>query len=106
MWAGSLPSGLHHASIKRLGFGPCMTDVICWLYYASSTRCILGKRLSSPWTLGPSIQQRCPLIELLYALATHPFLVYVDVGPWLSKHIFMAYKDQQGIHWLRRPMLM
>lgn len=31
-----------------------------------------------PWTLGKSVRQGCPLSALLYAIATHPLLLYLD----------------------------
>lgn len=39
---------------------------------------ILGSRITDPWKLERSVRQGCPLSALLYAVATHPLLIYLD----------------------------
>ena len=65
-------------TMTRMGFGPKIVHAIYWLYIDSSAQCILGNHLSQPWNLGRSVKQGCPLSALLYAIATHPLLLYLD----------------------------
>ena len=48
------------------------------LYSDSIAQYIIGPYLSDAWTLGRSVRQGCPLSTLLYAIATHPILLYLD----------------------------
>ena len=65
-------------TMNKIEFGPKLVQAIYWLYKESSTQCCLANHLSRPWTLGRSVTQGCPLSALLYAIATHPLLLYLD----------------------------
>ncbi|MCO5612205.1 hypothetical protein L7F22_066467 [Adiantum nelumboides] len=65
--------------MKQLGFGPKLSNVVYFLYaHNSSASLLVDGYLTDPWPLGRSVRQGCPLSALLYAIATHPLLVYLD----------------------------
>ncbi|MCO5577736.1 hypothetical protein L7F22_031568 [Adiantum nelumboides] len=64
--------------MSRLGFGPKWINLIYWMYSEATSRAIIADGLSDPRELGRSVRQGCPLSALLYAISTHPLLLYVD----------------------------
>ena len=66
-------------TMSKLGFENKMVDVIYWIYSDASSQCFICEHLSRPWVLGKLVRQGCPLSALLYAIATHPLLVYLDL---------------------------
>ena len=62
----------------KLGFGPKMSQVIYWLYGSSTSSCIIEGELIDSWSLAKSVWQGCLVSALLYAIATHPLLLYMD----------------------------
>ena len=65
-------------TMNHLGFGAKWQNVVYWLYNHSDASLILSSSLSDSWKLGRSVRQGCPLSALLFAIATHPFLCYLD----------------------------
>ena len=66
------------ATMVKLRFGPKMSQVIYWLYGSSTSSCIIEGELTDSWSLAKSVRQGCPVSALLYAIATHPLLLYMD----------------------------
>ncbi|MCO5584508.1 hypothetical protein L7F22_038436 [Adiantum nelumboides] len=73
---------VHHELNPHLTYndpdGRWMINVIYWRYSEATTRAIIADGLSDPWELGRSVRQGCLLSALLYAISTHPLLLYVD----------------------------
>ena len=82
------------ATMVKLGFGPKMSQVIYWLYGSSTSSCIIEGELTDSWSLAKSVRQGCPVSALLYAIATHPLLLYMDhlvsIGQMKDGHDFVA----------------
>ncbi|MCO5549409.1 hypothetical protein L7F22_002880 [Adiantum nelumboides] len=65
-------------TMKCLGFGPRLSSMVHWLYADSTTCGIIDGGLTDTWVLGRSVRQGCPLSALIYAIASHPMLLYMD----------------------------
>ena len=66
------------AAMVKLEFGHKMSQVIYWLYGSSTSSCIIEGELTYSWSLTKSVRQGCPVSALLYAIASHPLLLYLD----------------------------
>ncbi|MCO5586040.1 hypothetical protein L7F22_039978 [Adiantum nelumboides] len=64
--------------MTALGFGSKMCRVVYFLYENSQSARILDGELTRLWDLGRSVRQGFPLSAMLYAIATHPLLLYLD----------------------------
>ncbi|MCO5558909.1 hypothetical protein L7F22_012499 [Adiantum nelumboides] len=65
-------------TMTALGFVSRMCRVVYFLYENNQSAGILDGELTRLWDLGGSVRQGCPLSAMLYAIATHPLLLYLD----------------------------
>ena len=70
--------GFVEATMVKVGFGLKMSQVIYWLYRSNTSSWIINGELISSWSLAKSVRQCCLVCALLYAIANHPLLVYMD----------------------------
>ena len=65
-------------TMVKLGFGSKMSQVSYWLYGSSTYSCIIDGELTNSWSLAKLVRQGCPVSALLYTIATHSLLLYMD----------------------------
>ncbi|KAI5083821.1 hypothetical protein GOP47_0003564 [Adiantum capillus-veneris] len=66
--------------MSKLGFGPKMRNIVYLFYLNAYAQCLLAGEATLPWNLGRSVRQGCPLSAFLYAIATHPLLLYLETS--------------------------
>ena len=73
------------------------SQVIYCLYRSSASSCIIDGELTDSWSLAKSVRQGCPVSALLYAIATHPLLLYMDHLVSIGQLHGLKMKDGHGI---------